>query len=162
MSQVLIQQVMFFCFFFKFYYNLFIFRGQSTREPASSRVTYFRILETAAFFLCFCFSFFYFPLFFLTAVLSYRDFSHRKFGSLSREKPAAKESRYPTDGTCWVFWCFYNPSNSDRGCGILNVRTDVYACDCTRGCTDIVTKVDSRRKLLDAPGNRKIEPAHLP
>ncbi|WP_419602539.1 hypothetical protein, partial [Thiolapillus sp.] len=33
-SQVIIPQVMFF-------FSLFIFRGHSTREPASSRLTYF-------------------------------------------------------------------------------------------------------------------------
>ena len=35
--------------------------------------------------------------------------------------------------------------------GIFNVRTDVNACDCTRGCTDTVRdsalKVDSRKKI---------------
>ena len=35
--------------------------------------------------------------------------------------------------------------------GIFNVRTDVNACDCTRGCTDTVResalKVDSGRKI---------------
>ena len=35
--------------------------------------------------------------------------------------------------------------------GILNVRTDVNTCDCTRGCTDTVResalKVDSGRKI---------------
>ena len=35
-SQVIIPQVMFF-----FFFSLFIFRGHSTREPASSRLTYF-------------------------------------------------------------------------------------------------------------------------
>ena len=29
------------CFFIIFFFSLFIFRGHSTREPASSRVTYF-------------------------------------------------------------------------------------------------------------------------
>ena len=35
--------------------------------------------------------------------------------------------------------------------GIFNVRTDVNACDCTRGCTDTVResalKVDSGREI---------------
>ena len=35
--------------------------------------------------------------------------------------------------------------------GIFNVRIDINACDCTRGCTDTVResalKVDSRRKI---------------
>ena len=38
------------------------------------------------------------------------------------------------------------------GYGIFNVRTDVNACDCTRGCTDTVResalKVNSGRKIL--------------
>ena len=43
--------------------------------------------------------------------------------------------------------------------GIFNVRTDVDACDCTRGCTDTVSEsaleVDSGGKnSLAAPGTR--------
>ena len=38
-----------------------------------------------------------------TTVLSHFDFSHGKFRLLSRGKPAATESRYPTYGACWVF-----------------------------------------------------------
>ena len=70
-----------------------------------------------------------------------------------REKQAATESCYtlPTYGTCWVFECFHNPPNSDMNYKIFNVRTDVNACDCTRGCTDTVResalKVDSGRKI---------------
>ena len=41
-------------------------------------------------------------------------------------------------------------ANSDMDYGIFNVRTDVNACDCARGCTDAVResalKVDSGRK----------------
>ena len=66
-------------------------------------------------------------------------------------KPAATESRYPAYGACWVFLCFYSPPNSDMDYGIFNVRTDVNACDCTRGCRDTVResalKVDSGRKI---------------
>ena len=50
-----------------------------------------------------------------------------------------------------VFQCFHNPPNSDMDYRILNVRTDVNACDCTRGCPDTeresALKVDSRRKV---------------
>ena len=65
----------------------------------------------------------------------------------TRGKPAATESRHPTYGTC------HNPPSSDVDYGIFNVRTDVNACDCTRGCTDTVRlresalKVDSGRKI---------------
>ena len=50
----------------------------------------------------------------------------------------------------WVFECFCNPPNSDTDYMIFNVRTDVNACDCERGCTDAVResalKVDCGRK----------------
>ena len=50
-----------------------------------------------------------------------------------------------------MFECFHNPPNSDMNYKIFNVRTDVNACDCTRGCTDTVKesalKVDSGRKI---------------
>ena len=62
-----------------------------------------------------------------------------------------RRSHYPTYGVCWVFWCFYNPPNSDMDYGIFNVRTDINASDCTRGCADTVPesvlKVDSWRKI---------------
>ena len=77
--------------------------------------------------------------------------SIRNSGCLPRGKPAATESRYPTHGACWVFHCFHNPPNSDMDYGIFNVRADVDACDCIRGCTDTVResalKVDSGRKI---------------
>ena len=62
-------------------------------------------------------------------------------GCFPREKPAATESRYPTYGACWVFQCFHNPPNSDMNYRIFNVRTDVNACDCKRGCTDTRKRV---------------------
>ena len=72
-------------------------------------------------------------------------------GYFSLGKPAATESRYPTYGACWMFYCFHNPPSSDMDYGIFNVRTDVTACGCTRGCTDAVEesslKVDSGRKI---------------
>ena len=37
--------------------------------------------------------------------------------------------------------CFHNPPNSDIDYGIFNVRTDVNARDCTRGCTDTRKRV---------------------
>ena len=72
-------------------------------------------------------------------------------GCLPWGKPAGTESRYPTYGACWVFYCFHNPLNSDMDYGIFNVRTDVNACACTWGCMDAVResalKVDSGRKI---------------
>ena len=72
-------------------------------------------------------------------------------GCLPREKLAATESRYPTYGACWVFYCFHNPPNSDMDCGIFNVRTYVNAYDCSWGCIDTVEesalKVDSKKKI---------------
>ena len=74
-----------------------------------------------------------------------------KSGCLPLGKPAATESRYPTHGACWVLSCFHSPPNSDMEYRIFNVRTDVDACDCTRGCTDALgesaLKVDSLRKI---------------
>ena len=60
---------------------------------------------------------------------------------LPRGKPAATESRYPTYGAWWVFQCFHNPPNSDMDYGIFNVRTDVNACDCTRGSESLLCKL---------------------
>ena len=54
-----------------------------------------------------------------------------------------------TWGACWVNTqqCFRNSPNSDVNYRIFNVRTDINACNCTRGCTDTVResaqKVDS-------------------
>ena len=52
--------------------------------------------------------------------------------------------------------CFRNPLNSDMDYMILNVHTDVSACDCTRGCTETVResalKVDPGRKILFCTG----------
>ena len=82
-------------------------------------------------------------------------------GCHPRGKPAATEWRSPTYSACWVSERFHNPPNSDMDYGILNVRTDINACDCTRRFTDTVResalKVDSRRrkkKSLAAAGNR--------
>ena len=62
-----------------------------------------------------------------------------------------QQLRYPNYHACWVCVCFHNPPNSDVDYGIFNVRTDVNAFNCTRGCTDIVEesalKFDSRRKI---------------
>ena len=55
-------------------------------------------------------------------------------GCFLHGKPAATESRCPTYGACWVFWCFHKPLNSDMDCRIFNMCTDVNACDCTREC----------------------------
>ena len=39
-------------------------------------------------------------------------------------------------GACWVCLWRDNPLNSDMGCRIFGICTDVNACDCTRGCTN--------------------------
>ena len=62
-------------------------------------------------------------------------------GCFPRGKPAGTESRYPTYGTCRMFYSFHNPPNSDMDYRIFNVRTDVNACDCTRVCTDTRKRV---------------------
>ena len=100
--------------------------------------------------LLFIIVFFYFFLLltFFTTVLSQRNFSH---GYSSQGKPAASESRYPTYDARWVFYSFHNPPNSGMDYGIFNVRTDVNACDCTRGCKDTIEesalKVDFGTKI---------------
>ena len=58
-----------------------------------------------------------------------------------------------------MFYSFHNPLNSDMDYEIFNLRTDVYACDCTRERTGTVResapKVDSERKNpLPRRGNR--------
>ena len=72
-------------------------------------------------------------------------------GCFLRGKPAATESRHPTNRACWVLQRFHNPPNSDMDHRIFNVRTDVNARDCTRGCADTVResalKVDSGKKI---------------
>ena len=81
-------------------------------------------------------------------------------GCISQGKPAAIESRYPTYGTRSVFQCFHNPLNSGKDYRIFNVRTDVNAYVCTRGCTvtfrESTLKVGSWRKI---PCRTGIEPA---
>ena len=81
-------------------------------------------------------------------------------GCFPRGKPAATESCYPTYCACSMFWCFYNPPNSDMTYRIFNVRTDVNACDCTRGCTDTrresALKVDSGRKIPCRTGESNV------
>ena len=62
-------------------------------------------------------------------------------------------------GACWVCLCCHNPPNSDVDYGIFNVRTNVTACDDTRGCADTVRestrRVDfGKKNFLAAPGNR--------
>ena len=69
-----------------------------------------------------------------------------------------------------VFLCFHNLPNSDMDYGIFNVRTDVNACDRTRGCTDTVResamKVVSGRKIPCCTGewNLRADPIlrHIP
>ena len=53
-------------------------------------------------------------------------------------KPAVTELCYPFYGACCLFECLWNPPNSDMDHRIFYMRADVSACNCTRGCTDIV------------------------
>ena len=82
-------------------------------------------------------------------------------GCFPRGKPAATESRYPSYGACLMFQCFHNSPKSDMDYEIFSVRTDVNACNCTRGCTDTLResalKIGSGKKN---PSPRQgIEPA---
>ena len=117
------------------------------------------------FFSCFCFlSFFlsfFLLLFLFSFFLSFFLFSPSSFFSFqlycpTRISPMGNlgcipgesqlgQSRYPAYDTCWVCLCFYNPPNSDMDYRIFSVRTDVSACDSTRGCADNVT--DSALKV---------------
>ena len=71
-----------------------------------------------------------------------------------------QQSRYPTQGACGVFQCFHNPLDSDMDFGILNVCTDVNACNRTRGCVDTLResalKVDSGRKIPCCTGESNL------
>ena len=76
-------------------------------------------------------------------------------------KPAATGSCYPTYCACWVFYCFHNPPNFDMDYRLFHVRTDVNACDCTRGCTDTRKRVCTESWLWEKnpSPHRGIEPA---
>ena len=65
-----------------------------------------------------------------------------------------RQSRFPTYGACWMFYCFHNPSNSDMDYRIFNVCTDVHACDYT--VKESVLKVDSGRKIHWRTGELKL------
>ena len=65
-------------------------------------------------------------------VLSHWNFSPWEI----RGKQAATNSRFPNHGACWMFDCFQNPPKSVTDSRILNVRTDVDACNRTLGCTE--------------------------
>ena len=71
-----------------------------------------------------------------------------------------RQSRYRTYGASWVFYRFHNPPNSDMYHKISNVRTDVNACSCTRGCTDTVResalKTDSGKKIPSCTGDSNL------
>ena len=104
-------------------------------------------------FLCLALSIFFLFFIFIQLYCPNGISPMRNSGCFPREKPAATESRYPTYGACWVFWCFHNSPNSDMDYRIFNVRTYVNACDCTRGCTDT-------RKRVCTESGRKI-PCHI-
>ena len=83
------------------------------------------------------------------------------WGCLPQGRPAVKNSRYPTYGACWVFWCFHNPSNSEMDYRIFKMRTDVNACVCTWGCTDTSKRVCTESRLWEKNPllHRGIKPA---
>ena len=60
-----------------------------------------------------------------------------------------------------MFQCFQNPPNSDIDYRILNVSTNINACDCTRGYTDTARdsapQVDCEKRIPCRTGG--IEPA---
>ena len=89
----------------------------------------------------------------ITTVLSQWDFSHGKFGLLSPGESQLRQSR-ATQPVVHARWCFgvsVIHQTLTWTTGSFNVRTDVNACDCARGCTDTVResalKVDSGRKI---------------
>ena len=92
-----------------------------------------------------------FTFIFLTTVLSQWDFSHGKFGFPFPGKAGCDRVALPNLGRMLGVLVFPNPPNPDIDYGIFNLRTDVNACDCARGCADTVResalKVDSGRKI---------------
>ena len=98
----------------------------------------------------------YFLLF--TAVLSQCDFSHWKFGLLSTGKTSFDRVVLPnllcTLGVKTQLMS-HNPPN------IFNVRTDVNACNCTRGCTGTRKRVCTESWLWEKNPlpHRGIEPS---
>ena len=97
-----------------------------------------------------------------TVVKSWKSFCHWHFlqlycsvgisplansGFFPQGTPAATESRYPTHSACLVFKYFHKPPTSDMVYRVFNMRTDVNACDCTRGCTDTVRESAPRADL---------------
>ena len=101
-----------------------------------------------------------FFFFFLQLYCSIGISPTRNSGCFPRGEPAAAQSRYPTCGKCWLFECFHNPPNSGMDFRIFNVRTDVNARGCTRGCTDTARecaeKVDSGRTVLHRTGDSNL------
>ena len=101
---------------------------------SNNKLGYWRFYKKQKLCCVFCFL-----LLLFTAVLSQWGFSHGKFGLPSLGKASCDRVALPKQ-RC-----------SDMHCGIFNVRTDVKACDCARGCTDTVREsalqVDSGRKI---------------
>ena len=85
---------------------------------------------------------------FFTALSSQWDFSHGKFGLLSLGKASCDRVALP------------NLRYSGMDYGIFNVRTDVNARNCSRGCTDTVResalKVFSGRKISCCTGESNV------
>ena len=84
-------------------------------------------------------NFFFLQLYFPTGISPIENSS-----CSSREKPAVRESHYPTYGACWVFQCFHHPPSSDMDCKILLYAvTHGGALTYVRECA---LKVDSWKK----------------
>ena len=90
--------------------------------------------------------------FFFTTVVSQWNSSHGKFGMLSPVKASCDIVALPKLLCMLGVLVFHNPSNSNVDYRIFIVRTDVNACDCTRGCRTHVRE----SALKVAAGRKKI------
>ena len=77
--------------------------------------------------------------FFFTTVLSQWDFSYGIFELLSPGKASCDRVMLP-NLRCMLGVLAFLP-NSDMDYRIFNISTDVYSCDCIRGCRDIGKRV---------------------
>ena len=73
-----------------------------------------------------------------------------KFGSPSLGKASHDRVMLP-NLCCMLGICFHSPPNSDMVYEIINVRTDINACNCTWGFMNTIKesapKVDSSKKI---------------
>ena len=133
-----------------------LYTGQRQQRQDTNNIYFILNAGNRLFFFCFLFFCFYFLQLYCPSGISPMGNS----GFLPRAKPAATEWRYSAYGACWVFLCFHKPSNSDMDYGIFNVRTDVSARNCARGCTETVREsaltVDSGRKIPCCTGESNL------